>query len=184
MVAVDRLVESSTKCHWLNNEFGFKNVADFIEKGDFSMQERYEIFTVLINRISRNIRKIKNQEMAEYDLRSVHISCLYYLYLGEELTATDLCGKCEEDKATISRALDYLEKNGYLSCESKTAKRYKSPLVLTEKGREAGEKITTKIDHVLDVVSVGLTEEERVAFYKSLAIISEHLEAVSDGREA
>jgi PleD family two-component response regulator len=52
-----------------------------------------------------------------------------------------------------------------------------------KKGREAGEKITTKIDHVLDVVSVGLTEEERVAFYKSLAIISEHLEAVSEGRE-
>ena len=29
------------------------------------MQERFETFTVLINRISRNIRKIKNQEMEE-----------------------------------------------------------------------------------------------------------------------
>ena len=29
------------------------------------MQERFETFTVLINRISRNIRKIKNQEMAD-----------------------------------------------------------------------------------------------------------------------
>ena len=28
------------------------------------MQERFETFTVLINRISRDIRKIKNQEMA------------------------------------------------------------------------------------------------------------------------
>ena len=45
--------------------------------GDFTMEERFETFTVLINRISRNIRKIKNAEMAEYDLRSVHISCLY-----------------------------------------------------------------------------------------------------------
>ena len=40
------------------------------------MKERFETFTVLINRISRNIRKIKNQEMAEYNLRSSHISCL------------------------------------------------------------------------------------------------------------
>ena len=28
------------------------------------MQERFEMFTVLINRISRDIRRIKNQEMA------------------------------------------------------------------------------------------------------------------------
>ena len=75
------------------------------------MQERFETFTVLINRISRNIRKIKNREMAEYHLRSAHISCLYYLYKEGKLTSTALCERCEEDKATISRALEYLEKN-------------------------------------------------------------------------
>ena len=36
------------------------------------MQERFETFTVLINRISRDIRRIKTQEMAAYHLRSVH----------------------------------------------------------------------------------------------------------------
>ena len=143
------------------------------------MQERFETFTVLINRISRNIRKIKNQEMAEYGLRSAHVSCLYYLYSGNGTTATDLCERCEEDKATISRALDYLEKNGYLTCESKSAKRYKSPLILTDKGNEAGKKIAAKIDGVLDAVSEGLTEAERIAFYRSLSIISESLENIS-----
>ena len=44
------------------------------------MQERFETFTVLINRISRDIRRIKNQEMAAYHLRSAHVSCLYYIY--------------------------------------------------------------------------------------------------------
>ena len=143
------------------------------------MQERFETFTVLINRISRNIRKIKNCEMAEYNLRSAHISCLYYLYISNKLTATELCERCEEDKATISRALDYLETNGYLICESKSIKRYKSPLVLTEKGNDVGKKIADKIGSVLDAISDGLTEEERVAFYRSLSIISESLDAVS-----
>ena len=83
-----------------------------ILKGGKILQERYETFTVLINRISRNIKKIKNKEMAEYDLRSPHISCLYYIYLEKNITATMLCEKCEEDKATISRALDYLEEKG------------------------------------------------------------------------
>lgn len=143
------------------------------------MQERFETFTVLINRISRNIRKIKNQEMAEYNLRSAHVSCLYYLYTNKGATATDLCERCEEDKATVSRALDYLERNGFLVRPSKSTKHYKSPLVLTDRGNEAGKKIADKIDGVLDAVSEGLTEEERVAFYRSLSIISESLEAVS-----
>ena len=147
------------------------------------MQDRFETFTVLINRINRTIRKIKNQEMADYHLRSAHVSCLYYLYICEGATATDLCERCEEDKATISRALDYLETNGFLTCESRSAKRYKSSLILTDKGNEAGKKIADKINRVLDAISGGLTEEERVAFYRSLAIISESLETISRSSE-
>ena len=141
------------------------------------MQERFEVFTVLINRISRSIRSIKNYEMSEYGLRSPHISCLYYLYSSGALTATDLCERCEEDKATISRSLDYLETNGYITRETRSAKRYKSPILLTDKGCETGKKITDKIDRVLDEVSTGLSEEDRAAVYRSLGIISENLES-------
>ena len=144
------------------------------------MQERFETFTVLINRISRNIRKIKNQEMAEYGLRSAHVSCLYFIYRSDRLTATELCEKCEEDKATISRALDYLEQNGFILCESKSAKRYKSPLTLTEKGAVVGKKIADKIDGVLEEVGASMTEAERDAFYRSLAAVSESIDAVAN----
>lgn len=144
------------------------------------MTERFETFTVLINRISRSIRKIKNQEMAEYNLRSSHISCLYYLYTSEGLTATDLCERCEEDKATVSRSLTYLEDNGYIVCNAKSAKRYKSPLVLTEKGNETAKKIADKIAHILDEISVELTEEERLQFYHSLSRISKRLDDFAD----
>ena len=145
------------------------------------MKERFELFTVLINKISRNIKKIKNQEMAEYGLRSTHVTCLYYLYSADSLTATDLCERCEEDKATISRALDYLEENGYILCESKTAKRYKSALVLTEKGMAVGRKITDKIGCVLDEICIDLSEEQRAEFYRCLAIISDSLELCTKG---
>lgn len=145
------------------------------------MQERFETFTVLINRISRNIKKIKNQEMLEYNLRSAHVSCLYYLYTNKGATATNLCERCEEDKATISRALDFLETNGYLTCESKSVKRYKSPLILTDKGNEVGKKISDKINNVLNAISGVVTEEERVSFYNSLTAISECLEKCAQG---
>lgn len=147
------------------------------------MQERFETFTVLINRISRNIRKIKNQEMAEYGLRSAHVSCLYYIYKNSGATATDLCERCEEDKATISRALDFLEKNDFISCDAKNAKRYKSVLMLTPKGNHVGKKIADKIDGVLFAISDDLTEKERVEFYRCLSVISESLENVSKNVE-
>ena len=145
------------------------------------MKERFKTFTVLIAKISRNIKKIKNQEMAEYGLRSVHVTCLYYLYSAESLTATELCELCEEDKATISRGLDFLEENGYILCEAHNGKRYKCALHLTEKGMDAGKKISDKINFVLDEICIDLTEEQRDEFYRSLAVISDSLELCTNG---
>ena len=143
------------------------------------MDERFEIFTVLLNRINRNIRKIKNEEMKNYELRSPHISCLYYLYIAKELTSKDLCERCEEDKATISRSLDYLEKNGYIICKSDSKKRYNSPFELTERGIRAGKRIADKIADVLEEVSKGISEEDRAVFYRSLNIISENIDKIA-----
>ena len=142
------------------------------------MKERFKTFTVLINRISGSIRKIKNQEVAEFNLRSTHVSCLYYLYTGEALTATELCELCAEDKATISRTLDFLENEGYLTCQTQHTKRYKSPLQLTEKGKRISKQIADKIDGVLDTISIELTEAERIEFYRCLSLISDGLENI------
>jgi len=144
------------------------------------MEERFEAFTVLINRINRNIRKIKSQEIAAFNLKSAHISCLYYLYKNDGLTATELCERCEEDKAAISRSLDYLEKNGYIVCDSQHTKRYKSPFSLTDKGRKVGKEIIDKINEILDEVGTGITQEERIAFYRSLSIISDSLDTIAN----
>lgn len=145
------------------------------------MIERFETFTVLISKIYRNIRKLKNQEMAEYGLRGAHISCLYYLYSEEALTATELCERCEEDKATISRALDYLEEKGYITCPQQSGKRYKSLLYLTEHGKTVGKKISDRIVSILDEMGAVVTEEERISFYRSLSLISGCLDKCVNG---
>ncbi len=142
------------------------------------MEERFETFTSLIAKISRSIRKIKIQEMADYGLRSAQVSCLYYLYMSPSLTAGELGERCEEDKATISRALDYLENNGFLMRECEPARRYRSPIILTEKGIEAGRRISERIAHVLDEIGSALQEDERVAFYQSLKTVSDRLESI------
>ena len=147
------------------------------------MVQRFETFTVLINRISRNIRKIKNEEMAEYKLRSVHTSCLYYLYKEESLSLGELCNICEEDKANISRSLSYLEKEGYITSSTKRRRRYHLILELTDKGREVAKKLVLKIDSMLERASDGLSEEDRIIMYRSLALISSNLQKIYENYE-
>jgi len=148
------------------------------------MEERFQTFTVLISKISRSIRKIKTEEMAEFDLKSPHVSCLYYLYKEGDLTAKELCEICDEDKAAISRSIVYLERFGYITCLTDAQKRYKSPLMLTEKGLEAGKRIADKIDGIINKAGEGLSDEDRVIFYRSLGIISDNLrEICKDYRE-
>ena len=49
------------------------------------MQGRFELFTTLIAKISRSIRRIKAEEVAELGLKGPHVSCLYHLYKQEKL---------------------------------------------------------------------------------------------------
>ena len=138
--------------------------------------ERFETFTVLMAKINRNIRRIKLHEMSAHNLGSVHTSCLYYLSREDGLTAAELCELCQEDKATISRALSRLEADGYVLSRESEGKRYKAPIVLSEKGKAIGGEIAAKIGAVLDSIGKELSTEERVEFYRCLNIISSCLE--------
>ena len=147
------------------------------------MQDRFSTFTVLIDRIKRCIRRIKTEEMAEFDLKSPHVSCIYYLYRFEALTSKELAEICDEDKASVSRSLDFLEENGFIFCENEMRKRYKSPFQLTQKGLEAGQKLVAKVDRIIEAASQGLAEEDRNTMYRGLAIISENLLRICDEYE-
>lgn len=144
------------------------------------MKQRFENFTIQIAKISRNIKRIKSHEMQEYDLRSSHVSCLYYLFSSRGLTLTELSERCEEDKATVSRSVRDLKRNGYVISEAGSEGRYKAQLLLTEKGMIAGKRIADKISAVLNETDKALTGEELEVFYRCLGVISEELEKIAE----
>lgn len=145
------------------------------------MLHRFETFTVQIAKIRRNIQKIKSEEMAEFGLKGPHVTCLYYLYKNPEpLTAKQLCDVCDEDKGAISRSIEFLESKGYIDVSSKTEKRYKSPLALTDKGNEIAKIVAEKIDNVVNLASEGLSSIKRREFYDSLILISNNLQQICD----
>lgn len=140
------------------------------------MEPGFEAFTVLIARLSRSVKRLKTGEMAEFDLKGPHVSCLYYLSREEGLTAVELCERCDEDKAAISRSLDFLEKNGYISCDSTARKRYRSPLRLTDKGRAVCRRMDEKIDRIASQAGEGLSPGDREIMYRALTLLCGNLE--------
>lgn len=142
------------------------------------MDGRFSAFTLLISSLSRHIRRIKTAEVAEYGLKSPHVSCLYYIHKAGKLTARELCDMCGEDKGAVSRSLEYLEKKGLIKTEVIDGKKYKTPLVLTESGLKVANELSTKIDRALEKAGEGLKEEDRLIMYRSLEIINNNLKDV------
>ena len=145
------------------------------------MQERFEKFTMLIVKLARNIKRIKSLEMEEFELKSPHVSCLYYLNNNEGLTFKQLCEACDEDKASVSRSIDYLVGKGLIVNYS--SKAYKSKILLTEEGKNIADEINKKISDVLEDAGKGVSDDERAIMYRSLTIISDNLEKISESHD-
>ncbi|NLZ75527.1 MAG: hypothetical protein GX914_03395 [Erysipelotrichia bacterium] len=144
------------------------------------MKDRFANFTAMTNRINRNVYRIKFKALEGFDIKTVHVPCLYHLLRKDGLTATELCKLCEEDKAIMSRTLDYLEKKEYVFVESKKTKRYNCPYYLTEKGRKLAEMLNYKIETVLDEVNEHIPDEELAKFYSYLSTLDESLEFIAN----
>ena len=144
------------------------------------MEGRYKTFTGLMTRLMRSIKRIKADEMADFQLKGPHVSCLYYLYDEGDMTAAALCEKCGEDKAALSRALETLAEGGYIQ---RGETRYRSRISLTEKGRRVCEEIARRIDRVVEEAGAGLSEVERRDMYHALGVICANLENLCERKK-
>ncbi len=145
------------------------------------MNERFDKFTFLIMEINRSIQRIKKQEMENWGLKANHVSCLYQLYNHKEgKTSTELCALCGEDKATISRTLGELEKDGYVFVDENNMQKYRNPYKLTAVGKKVGKKVSDKIDQMIKAGSAGIKESEREKFYEQLSLVLSNLQKIEE----
>ena len=135
--------------------------------------DRFENFTVSILKLNKLIHKIKLYEMEEYDLRAIHVMCIYYLNSNPDITATELAKLTLEDKAAISRALKMLAEKGYVNY---TADGYNAKITLTDAGKAVSADIAQKAAAAVDAAGGSLSEKQRGEFYESLGAILKDLE--------
>ncbi len=137
------------------------------------MDKRFENFTITVLKMSKLVQKIKMLEVEDYQLKAVHVMCVYYLCENPSgLTASELSRYTLEDKAAISRALTHLKEEGYVQYD---AKKYNAVVKLTKKGEELAAVLLCKATKAVDFVGGSFTDDERGKFYETIATISENL---------
>ena len=140
------------------------------------MEQRYETFTALILNISRCVQKIKNAEMAVLGLKGRQVQCLFALFNSEGgASMTALCELCGEDKGMMSRTLKDLTAQGLVYIDEQGERKYRNPVKLTEKGAEVAGIVSEKISEMVDLGSMGISENEREQMYRTLSLISDNL---------
>lgn len=134
--------------------------------------QRFEDFVSLVNTAYKGLQKVKSLEVEELGLKGSHVMCMFYLGQTENgLTAGELCEKCKEDKAAISRNLKYLKEKGYVVLEKSDVQKYNLRYVLTPEGSKIHCAIEARIISAVEKFGAGLTKAERNAFYKAFSVI-------------
>lgn len=140
--------------------------------------ERFREFSGLVSRAEKALQRVKTENVKDYGLRGVHVSCLLALHERTEgLTAMELASVCGVDRAQISRVTAEL-RGLDLVCEASPGprRRYRGALELTEEGRAAAAEMAGIVDEKLQRVSGDIPPEELTVFYRVFGAIVERLE--------
>lgn len=147
------------------------------------MTDRFDAFTGSILELNRIVQKLKDAEMKRFGLKGPHAMVLYQLGNSENgLSAVELTNLCHEDKGAMSRTLAFLVQKGIVERDPSTEGRsYRTPYHLTELGSMVFERLSARIDEILETVGKVLSNKQRNEFYDSLSSILKGLEDYAAG---
>lgn len=145
------------------------------------MVDRFEKFTISIFEITRYWHRLATEEMAKYGLKGPQAIYLTTLYrFSDGITAQKLSQMSGKDKADVSRMLSILEEKGLVTKQGVGKNMYRAIIKLTDKGKEAAQKVSKRIALTVDMAGKGLKEKDREAFYNALELISSNLRSLSE----
>lgn len=151
-------------------------------------QQRFYIFTQLIDGVHKCIHKLKLDTAPYLGVKSVHIFWVYELYMHPEgLTAAELASRSMISRSLISREIESLQADGYIEIHETAhgkRKNYNSHITLTESGRALAQSITKEALTVQEGVRAGISDEELAAFYATLEKLYDNIKKVTLEREA
>lgn len=130
---------------------------------------RFKKFTLLIDGIHKSIHSLKVTIAPGLGVKGVHVLWIYELLMTPNgLTAAELATRNNINRSLISREIEALVKDGYVTPAQSDGTRYNEKLILTERGTELAKRIRDEVISVQYAVDNGISEEELVSFYSTL----------------
>lgn len=143
------------------------------------MDGDFEGFVSAISAASKEITRIKTNEMRRFGLKATDVMVLYHLEREPEgITASELARRIGVDRAMVSRTLSGLVEGGFVSAPAGSG-RYKAPVRLTEKGVRTTYEVEQIIEEMVGRAVEGISPEDRAIMRSSLVGIVENLKQMS-----
>ncbi|MBQ4585749.1 MAG: MarR family transcriptional regulator [Clostridia bacterium] len=131
--------------------------------------ERFTPFVLYIERISKNIKRIADEKMEPYGLRSAHVMCILQLGKSEGgLSSSALAEVCGVDKAFVSRITNELLEKKYITKQDGHQGKYKVKFVLTESGNQIHKIMNSIVMECLTQVDSRISMKKLEIFYEVL----------------
>lgn len=114
----------------------------------------------------------------------IHISkeqwiVLKYLYNDEGLSQNDLAYITGRDKASMTRLIDNMERNGFLRREVCSDDKRIRQIYLEEKGKKLYDKTLPVMEDLIDKMQLGLSNDELEIALKTLKKVKFNLQNLS-----
>ena len=130
---------------------------------------RFEKFILSVEGIHKSVQKIKLRLAPKFGLKGVHLLWLCALLnQSDGMTACELAETSQINRSLVSREIEALRKNQYITISGSGKGGYNAKIVLTEKGYEIAKRIESAALDFQNRTSANISEEELVSFYATL----------------
>ena len=143
------------------------------------MSKRFESFVGMVSSLSKEITRLKNEEMRRFGLNGTDGMCLYYLAKRPEgVTSAELARMMCVDRAVVSRALTRLDAGEFVSIHGADDGRAGRLVSLTDKGLTVTREVDEALDGIVERAGRGVSAADRDAMYEVLQAIHSNLREI------
>ena len=135
----------------------------------------YANFSQLIFTVNKLYTEKTNDNLKEYTVTRSDMSLLIKLKEDGKMTQKELAEAKNLNTATVARALDRLEKKGFVKRESNMKDKRKKNIVLTEKGIHIISEILIKHENFKKDIFKEFDDEDYLQLVKYLEMLSASL---------
>ena len=132
----------------------------------------------LISIATKLIKKAIDEALKPHGVTAAQWGILGRLYEEDGLLIVEIAKRLFTEPPTITRMLDLLEKEGFVTRKTKEGDRRAYEIFLTKKGKDMEEVLRLKVFDTIDNATKGLSEKEITAFKTTLRNIINNLSSI------